>query len=253
MTPLDRSSSKPLWSQLEFDLRRRLKEGDFDTRFPTDLELTRRYEVSRHTVREAVAALGRDGLVSRVRGRGTMVEQGKFKQRLGALYSLFAEVESTGVPQTSEVLRIDIAPEPAVAQRLELAEDSDIFRLDRLRRAEGIPLAVDQVWLPADLARPLADADFSHTALYDELEKRCGFRPDNGWEHITPIVPSESTRRDLDMPADGAAFRVERLGRYGDRVVEWRVTIIRGDRYSFFADWASDAVVNSGLRLGRNR
>ena len=250
--PLDRASSQPLWSQLESELRRRIKEGEFDARFPTDLELTRHYEVSRHTVREAVSALGRDGLVSRVRGRGTVVRRGKFEQHLGALYSLFAQVEATGVPQTSEVREIGIGPQHEVARRLELPANSDIFRLDRLRRAEGVPLAIDMVWLPPDLGSPLIDVDFSHTALYDEMETHCGFRPDSGWEHITPVIPDESVRSDLQMPADGAAFRVERLGRHGDRVVEWRVTVIRGDRFSFFADWGSGAASNNGLRLGRD-
>ncbi|MCO4836402.1 MAG: GntR family transcriptional regulator, partial [Acidimicrobiaceae bacterium] len=54
---LDRSSPLPLWAQLETDLRRRLEDGEFDDAFPTDLMLTEAYEVSRHTVREAVRQL----------------------------------------------------------------------------------------------------------------------------------------------------------------------------------------------------
>ncbi len=186
--------------------------GDFDERFPTDLELTRHYEVSRHTVREAVSALGREGLVSRVRGRGTVVAHGRFEQRLGALYSLFAEIESTGVEQTSKVLGIGIAPDAGPARRLGLPEGSEVFRLDRLRMAGDCPLAIDRAWLPPDVGRPLLDADFSHTALYDELDKRCGYRPDNGWERITPVVPDNEVRSMLEMSHDDAAFRVEAPG-----------------------------------------
>jgi len=248
--PLDRSSSQPLWSQLEAELRRRLAAGHFDDRFPTDLELTRHYKVSRHTVREAVSALGRDGLVLRVRGRGTVVVHDQFEQRLGALYSLFASIESTGLEQTSEVLRIEIAPNPEVAGRLGIEPDAPVFRLDRLRLADGSPLAVDQAWLPADLGELLLTTDFSHTALYDELEARCGCRPDNGWERITPVVPDPEVAAMLEMPDGAAAFRVERLGRCGERDIEWRVTLIRGDRYRFFADWSVGASQNGGLRLG---
>ena len=55
---LQRDHPMPLWAQLEAELRRRLQAGEFaDGAFPTDLELTRSYEVSRHTVREAVRQL----------------------------------------------------------------------------------------------------------------------------------------------------------------------------------------------------
>lgn len=248
--PLDRSSPQPLWAQLEAELRRRLAAGHFDDRFPTDLELTRHYEVSRHTVREAVSALSRDGLVSRVRGRGTVVVRERFEQRLGALYSLFAGIESTGLEQASEVLQIGMGRDADVAARLGVDAGSDLFRLDRLRLAGGSALAIDQAWLPQDLGRPLLDVDFSHTALYDELEARCGCRPDNGWERISPVVPEPDIAAMLEMPAGSAAFRAERLGRCSERDIEWRVTIIRGDRYRFFADWSAGASTNGGLKLG---
>ena len=52
LVPLDRADPVPLWAQLEAELRRRIDAGEFsDGRFPTDLELTEGYEVSRHTVR----------------------------------------------------------------------------------------------------------------------------------------------------------------------------------------------------------
>ena len=58
LVPLDRADPMPLWAQLEAELRRRIDAGEFsDGRFPTDLELTEGYEVSRHTVREAIRRL----------------------------------------------------------------------------------------------------------------------------------------------------------------------------------------------------
>lgn len=244
---LDRTSDQPLWAQLEAELRRALDAGEFDDRFPTDLELTRRYDVSRHTVREAVGRLQAEGLLRRVRGRGTVVERPRFEQRLGALYSLFTSIEAEGVVQRSEVLDVGVVTEPDVAVRLGLAPDAELFRLERIRLADDEPLALDIAWLDAELGRPLLDADFSHTALYDELERRCRCRPDRGWERIAPVIPTDAERALLAAPADVAAFQVERLGQAGDRVVEWRVTLIRGDRYRFFADWSSAG--SGGLRL----
>lgn len=103
--PLDRTSPMPLWAQLESELKRRLDSGEFDEGpFPTDLVLTDTYEVSRHTVREAIRHLNKTGVLKRERGRGTVINRSEFEQSLGTLYSLFQSVESTGVDQTSEVL-----------------------------------------------------------------------------------------------------------------------------------------------------
>ena len=75
---LDRSNPLPLWAQLESDLKRRLDAGEFDERFPTDHELVQQYDVSRHTVREAIGHLNRSGILRRERGRGTVVNRTEF-------------------------------------------------------------------------------------------------------------------------------------------------------------------------------
>ena len=159
ITPLDRTSPMPLWAQLEAELKRRLEAGEFDGGFPTDLELTETYEVSRHTVREAVRHLNRTGLLKRERGRGTVVNRSEFEQSLGTLYSLFSSVESTGVEQTSEVLELDLVTDSVAATQLGIPEETELVLLARLRLAGGSPLAIDRAWLPASFAKPLLDVE----------------------------------------------------------------------------------------------
>ncbi len=83
------------------------------------------------------------------------------------------------------------------------------------------------------IGAPLLAADFERTALYDEMERSCGVRPESGWERITPILPSPHERDQLRLPRGQAAFFLERLGIAKGRPVEWRTTTIRGDRYRF--------------------
>ncbi len=230
---LDRSSPMPLWAQLEEDLHRRLDRGEFEARFPTDHELVEQYGVSRHTVREAIRHLNQAGILRRERGRGTVVNRSEFEQPLGALYSLYGSVESSGVTQHSDVLRLEEDTDVVVAQHLGLDPRTPLVVLERVRYAGDDPLALDRAWLPMDLAGDLLEADFVRTALYDELERRCGFRPDAGWERIAPIVPPVADCRRLRMRRDEAAFFLERLSTWAGRPVEWRTTTIRGDRYRF--------------------
>jgi len=240
MIPLDRTSPMPLWAQLEIDLRRRLEAGEFnDGFFPTDLDLTEAYEVSRHTVREAVRHLNKTGLLKRERGRGTIVNRAEFEQSLGTLYSLFQSVESTGVEQTSELLGLEVVSDPVAASHLQVSEEAKLVLLERLRLAGGAPLAVDRAWLPHDIAAELMGVDWSHTALYAELAKIGAPVPNQGWERLTPIVPSATDRSRLGLRKTDAAFFLERLGCRDGRRLEWRTTIIRGDRYRFVTDWSA--------------
>ena len=244
---LDRTNPLPLWAQLEAELRKRLEVGEFDDGFPTDAQLVSRYGVSRHTVREAIRQLNKTGVLRRERGRGTVVNRAEFEQSLGGLYSLFKSIESAGVAQNSEVVDVGIRTNAEAASHLGLAEDAEMFHLERIRYAGDAPLAVDRAWLLLSLAAPLLDADFSHTALYDELERVSGVRPNQGWERLMPILPSFADRDRLGLKRNDAAFYLERLGQHNDDVVEWRTTTIRGDRYRFVADWSTNK--GSGLQL----
>ncbi len=229
----------PLWAQLEHELRSRLEAGEFEDGFPTDLQLTESYGVSRHTVREAVRHLNKTGVLRRERGRGTVVNRSEFEQSLGTLYSLFQSVESAGTEQTSEVLRLDIVRDSVAASHLSIDETSELVLLERLRLAGGAPLAVDRAWLPMPSAAPLLDVDWSHTALYAELAKAGAPVPNQGWERLTPIIPSAGDRKHLKLGKTDAAFFLERLGSRDGGPVEWRTTVIRGDRYRFVTDWSA--------------
>jgi GntR family transcriptional regulator len=223
----------PLWAQLEAVLKERLDRGDFDLRFPTDGELVDEFGVSRHTVREAVRHLNTAGILRRERGRGTVVNRAEFEQPLGALYSLFQSVEASGIPQRSEVRELRETTDVVAAGRLGLAPDAPLLFLERLRFAGPDPLALDRAWLSMADAGVLLGSNFERTALYDELDRRCGLRPDAGWERLAPIVPTPDERSLLGMRRGEAAIFLERLGCRGDRPIEWRTTIIRGDRYRF--------------------
>lgn len=236
--PLNRHSPMPLWAQLQDDLTRRLALGAFDGGFPGEMDLVDTYAVSRHTVREALRRLRETGVLESGRGRTTQVRRG-IEQPLGSLYSLFREVEARGMRQTSEVLALRAEPNPDVAAALSLPADADLVHLERVRFADDEPLAHDRVWLPTEVAAPLLDADFTHSALYDELAARCGVRLTGGRERITACLPPPDVRRLLRLPDGEACLRVERSGCVNDRTIEHRVTLVRGDRYAVIADWSA--------------
>jgi GntR family transcriptional regulator len=238
----DASASEPLWAQVLADLRERIRTGSFAESFPTDAVLVHEYSVSRQTVREAVRHLAAEGLVERRRRTGSRLRPAEFEQPLGSLYSLFREVEAHGVVQTSLVRSLERRRVVDVGERLGLTANDDLVYMERIRLAKGVPLALDRVWLPADLAAGILDADFSRTALYDELASRCSIAPVLAREQIRPVTPSPTEARLLGLAGRRPCFAIERTPwTDGGRALEWRVSLVRGDRYAFVAEWTGGA------------
>ena len=198
-----------------------------------------RYKVSRHTAREAVRRLQAEGQLTRHKGRGSFVQSINLEQQVGSLYSLFRSIEDQGHIQRSEVLALDTVRDADVARRMGLAASTTFVHLRRLRRADGVPFAVDEVWLPHPETGALLDSDFEHTALYSELERTTGLRPVRGWERIRPGIPDDDERRLLDIDDEQAIFVVQRYTESDAGPLEWRTTVIRGDNYTFRTTWST--------------
>ena len=233
---LDRSSPLPLWAQLLDDLHRRLREGEFTERFPTDQELVDSYAVSRQTAREAVRHLREEGVVERQRGRGTRVRLGELRQPMGTLYSLFRAVEASGGDQSNVVRALDVRTDPVAAAQLDCDPETPLVYLERLRLVEGEPLALERAWLPASVAHPLLEVDFTRTALDEQLARRCGVVAASAEEHARAVTPTPSDCRLLAVRKGAPALSIDRLTRDAvDRPFEWRRSVMRGDRYVLVA------------------
>jgi GntR family transcriptional regulator len=237
---LDRTKSAPLWQQLQKELLTRLAEGEFTDQFPGEMALVEDYGVSRHTVRQALRQLRVDGVIVAERGRQPRIAAPpEIQQPMGALYSLFASVEAVGLPQRSIVRTLDLRADGVIAARLDLEGSTPLVYLERLRLAGEEPLALDRVWLPAAVAAPLLQADFTHTSLYAELATRTGIRLDHGHEDVHAIVPTPAEQVQLHCPPHTAAFSIDRLSHARGRPVEWRHTIVRADRFALTADFSA--------------
>lgn len=237
--PPSRRSGRLLWEQVLGDLRRRLDDDEFTDGFPGELALVEEYAVSRHTVRQAVKVLRDEGRVVGTRGRPSrQAAPAEIVQHLGALYSLYDAVRAMGLEQRSVVHALDVRADGVIAARLGLEESTPLVHLERLRLVGDEPLALDRVWLPHALAAPLLDADFSDGALYQRYADLCGVVLTGGHEEIQPILPTPAEHRLLGGSPSTVAFSIRRLGTAKGRPVEWRHTLVRGDRFVLRTDFS---------------
>ncbi len=238
MMVLDRQSPLPLWAQLLDDLRARIAAREFEERFPTDEELVREYGVSRQTARQAVGELERSGTVERQRGRGSFLRRPtSLEQSLVGFYSLAHSITAGGLDERSVVLRKERVVDNGAAEKLGLAEGAETVVVERLRLAGDEPLALDRSWLPVDVGEALDAGEIERGSLYESIAAHTGIRVTGGNERIMAGLADARTRKLLALPRNEAVLQVERVATSGGRAIEYRRSAIRGDRFSFIADW----------------
>ncbi|HEY8450536.1 MAG TPA: GntR family transcriptional regulator, partial [Bacillota bacterium] len=101
---------------------------------------------------------------------------------------------------------------------------------------EGEPLAVERSLIPAALCPPMATADLEQRSLYDILSEY-GLTVARAEEWLEPITAGAFAARHLGVARGAPAFRVERVCYdASQRPLEFRESVIRGDRYRFHVE-----------------
>ncbi len=171
---LDRSSPVPLYYQLAQAIEAAIRDGELapGDRFENELALAKRLTLSRPTTRRAIQELVDKGLLVRKRGVGTQVVQNPVHRRV-ELTSLFDDLARAGQEPTTQLLEYHVGPpDEEVARELNLADGREVASIQRLRCANGEPLAVMINHLPAEIA-PDAGGAGEQRAVPVDAGARC--------------------------------------------------------------------------------
>jgi GntR family transcriptional regulator len=139
----------PLYRQVASTLEREIEATPPRAALPTELELARRFGVSRVTVRLALSLLERAGLVTRQRGRGTTVSPAKAVRRLLPLRTMEEDFQEQGIKLETQVLGYQrrVRPPAGVRQRLRLGRAETVGLLTLARLVEGRVICDDRRYL----------------------------------------------------------------------------------------------------------
>lgn len=233
--PVDKASPVPLYFQIAENLRAAIEAGALQPgeRLENEIQLSERLGVSRPTVRQAIQRLAHAGLVVRQRGVGTVVSR-RIQRRL-AISSLHDDLHAAGRdPVTTVLSAAEVHADEDVAAALDVTPGTAVLLLERLRAADGRPLAVMRNYLPpgliqgGDLGLELAGA-----SLYKMLRTR-GVRVYSADDVISARRATAAEARLLQAPRGSTVLTMRRVAvdRSG-RVIEFGVHTYLAERYSF--------------------
>lgn len=227
----------PLYHQLKQVLHGEIERGVYKPgdRLPSEPELIRQYGISRITVRQALDELEAEGLIVRRHGKGTYVAELRIEQDLVRLTDFMEDMQQAGQNPSSRVLTLAHEPaSSAVAKALHLKEGMEVVRVDRLRLADGRPMAFDITWLPLRFGELLVGMNLAQETIYHILEARYGIPVVSGTFSITAATTTDQQADLLDMPVGAALLLIQRISyTTGDEPVYVQDRYYRPDRVQY--------------------
>lgn len=231
MGTIDPASPVPKYTQLRELLLGLIEEERLavDSPIPSERELCQQYELSRMTVRQAVDQLVSEGRLYRVPGKGTFVARPKLDMPL-RLVSFTEDMQARGlVPGARELDRRSVRAGAHLAKAFGLEAGAEIYVVERLRTADGEPMAIERSHIPAALAPGLLERRL--TSLYDVLGSVYGIEFDAGEQTVEAAVVDPPDAKLLDVPRGSAVLRMEQRSYTGGVCGELVESLYRADRY----------------------
>ena len=221
------------------EVRRRLLEEISRSRVAAgarlggERDLARLFGVSRSTMRQALAELEVEGVVRRVPGRGggTFVRQQKVERDLSHVVGVPALLKAQGMTAGSRIVStgLTLADEPTAAA-LGLGPEDYVFDVVRIRLADGTPISLEHVRLPAAFFPGLLDLPLGGS-LYELLEERYGTAPGEAVEHIEVTAAAEDEAGILAVQPGAPLLSITRTTKdAAGRVFEYSHDLFRADR-----------------------
>jgi GntR family transcriptional regulator len=223
------------YEQIAAYLNELVAKAEPGDRLPSEAELCERFAVSRMTARQAVQLVANEGLIDRRRGAGTFVRARPMLRDLGSPLSFSGSMKARGMAASSETLEWgEVTPDEDERAALRLDEDATAYVLERLRRADGTPMAIERAVMPKDLALILGD-DFQEGSLHEEF-LRVGRAPTEAHAEVSARLANKRERELLGLPATGIIISERRTIYDQDgRALERTETRYAANRYTFRA------------------
>ncbi|WP_344969710.1 GntR family transcriptional regulator [Salinactinospora qingdaonensis] len=230
---IDPRSPVPKYAQLREILLDWIEESRLgvDDAVPSERELGLTYGLSRMTVRQTLDQLVDEGKLYRVPGKGTFVARPKIEMSL-RLASFTEDMRARGFEPGSQDLARRVAPASGhLARVLGVAPGDPIHHLERLRTADGEPMAVERSNIPLALAPELDRHSLAGRSLYRLLEQEYNLLLDSGEQTIEAGLCDATDAKHLGLTAGSAVLLLQRRSYANGTCVELAISTYRADRY----------------------
>lgn len=203
----------PLYVQLAERIRSKIKNNTYSvgTQLPSEEALREHVDMSRSTVRKALAILESEGLITKVRGKGSFVAQPSHRSKSQSLFtSMTDHINTFGKTLTTRLVDIrKVSANHEQASFFDISDGTPLLELERVRYIDGDPFCVERTWF-TEKYKSLATMDLSGS-LYRLLEDKFGTYPSTGKKLFSIVQALPNDQFMLNVPAKTPLMLVEDL------------------------------------------
>lgn len=232
---LDHDSKIPLHKQAEEQLRELIKHSDFKSGglFPKEVDLAKRWGISRNTLRQAIAILVNEKLLERKKGSGTRVSQNRITTNLNNWMSFTHEMEDLGLEFKNLSLHVEIVPATAkVAKQLQINEGDEVLFLQRTRSIDDSPMVYFESYFHPRIGLSI-DENFE-IPLYEILGNKYNVVPVYSQEELKAIAASKRIAGNLKIEKDQPVLERKRVVLDTARKpIEYNICYYRNDWFTY--------------------
>ena len=212
-----------------------IAEAEPGSPVPTERELAARFQTSRTTVRQALAALAADGRVARTQGSGTFVAEPN-RVYVHQLTSYSEDLRAQGRTPASRVVDVArVKSDREVSAALEVPKGSYVYRVERVRLVDDQPLALEVAFLSGKLPRLRQELE-RRGSLYVTLREVYDIKLSRAEDVVECALASPREGRLLGVDPGAPMLAIHRTARGpDDKPVEYTRSAFRGDRFRFVA------------------
>jgi GntR family transcriptional regulator, N-acetylglucosamine utilization regulator len=238
---VDKASAVPYYLQIKEAVRAliasgQLKPGDM---LPTEFHLSDELGISRLVVHRALHELVSEGLLIRQRSKGTFVAPPARPSYtvVGPLFGMTESLTKDGFSPQNRILVQEVIPAQGALRRdLSLVEAAPVVHLYSLRLTDGLPLAIEDMYLPAERFPALAELDMNSRSIYATLEQLYGAQPQEAMDVVSAGSATRDEARLLGINKGAPVMRIQRISTDRQGLpVEFSHVIFHAERYQFVA------------------
>lgn len=235
---IDRSSHTPFYIQVKDSIRADIISGKWEKgdQLPGEPELCRMFDVSRTVIRQALKELEYEGLIYRVKGKGTYVDEPKIEQSLiQELTGFYQDMVKRGLRPITKVLSQElVGANEFVASQLEIEVGDKVIELKRLRGVEDEFISLDTTYLPYAICPEVLRTDFTTRSLYGFLEDELGLAIARGYRTLEAVLADEHVAGQLRVEKGAPLILLDSVVYLDDgRPIEYFRSYHRGGRSRF--------------------
>jgi GntR family transcriptional regulator len=233
---VNKQSPLPLYYQIEEHIKGLidsggLKPGDV---LPSERELAESFNISRMTVRQAITNLVNKNLLYRKKGSGTYVSHHKFEQSLHGLTSFSEDMRSRGFEPGNKLIHFELSsPTEELVHHFSLQGEDLVYKIKRIRLANGEPMAIETSYIPVKLIPGLSQEILSKS-LYQYVEEQIGIKLGHASQTIEASAATEDDAKHLQLELGEPVLFIQRETFQDDGApFELVKSTYRGDKYKY--------------------